>query len=60
MADKVPVPENFKDGDDLPTHDCPIQGPETNLVRAYNDRTKEWYFVCIWCMMADHMIGGKK
>lgn len=40
-----------------PVHDCPIQGPGTPLVRSLNIETDEESWTCVWCMMADHILG---
>lgn len=43
----------------VPTHDCPIMGAGTELVHAWNPKTKEIKWVCAWCAMAEHMTGEK-
>lgn len=48
-----------RDGDDVPTHDCPIQGTGTPLSRKLDIDTgllDDW--ICIWCELAEHMRGG--
>ena len=45
---------------DPPVHDCPIQGADTPLVRAWNPTTGEQKWICIWCEMANQMLGGQR
>lgn len=41
---------------ELPTHNCPVQGEDTPLVRTINTETNEIGFTCIWCLMAEKIL----
>lgn len=40
-----------------PTHDCPIQGENTEYVSTLNIKTGKRGWICVWCEMAKKIMG---
>lgn len=43
--------------DEAPLHDCPVMGKDTPMIRTINIKTDERDWTCIWCLMAQKVLG---
>lgn len=53
----TPQGDSKAEGTEVPLHDCPIMGKNTEYIRTLNVKTDELGWICIWCEMAKKIRG---